>query len=178
MSKTTPLYFAVQIRVYEQEWNREESLYTLEKPQERIIFKTENRQEAYQYFEDLKSKNNEVHRSIRNSFELKPFFEARILKYTPKEIESVGWTWILQRYIDISYRCKIIVKGKTFLSKKIYHVPPVLINSHNCPPRINSREARAFACNVLRSFLPMDSFELLKITASTSPIEYLEQPKR
>ena len=162
--------FVIQIRVYTIPMCRGEEPAFIGEPCEHIVFETQNKEEAYQYFENLKSKDHEIQRKIRHHYfyfePVKPFFEARLLKYTTKEIELIGWTWMLTRHIDISYRCKIIINGKSYWTKKIYHVPPVLIDSYKCPSDINSREATAFACGILRTFLPYDCFKLEKITSS------------
>ena len=166
--------FVVQIRIFNKSFldhkDYREELPTIGEEEIITVFKTENKSDALRYFENLKLKDNPTNKQIHNhSFSwrnVKPFFEARILKYTTKEIEVKGWTWILDRYIDITYRCKIIIDEKAMWSKKLYHLPPILFDSHACPSYLSSREATAFACGVLRKFLPPDSFKFEKITAS------------
>lgn len=166
MSKSTPIYYSIQIRVFKKKLFGFDELSGLGEAVEQTIFKTYNKDEAYQYFEELKSKNHKIQQRIRLYNELKPFFQARLLKHKTKEMELISWTWMRKRYIDISYRCKIVVDGKEAWTKKIYHVPPILINHYDCPSRLSSREAKAYACTVLRTLLPHNSFKLEKIKSS------------
>lgn len=182
MSESISVKFLVQIRIYTPKYNNHKEIPGLGEPRIFSIFETQNKDDAYQFFESLKSKTNAIHKNIRHchlpyeclidcyDFQVKPFFEARILKYKTKEnqtkeIELVEWTWILKRFIDISYHCKVMINKNIAFSKRIYHVPPILFDSNSFPADIKSRESTAYACEILRKFLPFDSFKLKKITA-------------
>ena len=120
MSKSPPLGFAVQIRVFPDTIGNREI-----EPHEEIVFETENRDEVYQFFEELKSKNSKTQKSTLSWFNnIKPTFQARILKYTPKKVVACDWIWIQKRYIDISYRCKVTIDGKRAGLKKSIMFPP------------------------------------------------------
>lgn len=190
MSNTISNKFVVQIRIYPSKYNEKgDEIAGLVEPQECSIYQTENKEEAYSFFESLKSKSNDINKCIRYSQlpkeflavynypvilpRIKPFFEARILKQSNKTITLVDWTWISQRHIDISYYCKIQINRTTAWSKRVYHVPPVLFDPKSFPADIKSREATAFAYDILRSFLPRDSFKLKKI-ATLEKIDVLK----
>lgn len=130
---------------------------------EEIFFSSENRAEVYELFETLKNQTNPFVSKIKKSVDYQPFLEARLINENQKVV--VEWTPILERFIDITYRCKVQVGNKVGWSKKIYHVPPVLINHKSFDQPINSNSTKAKACSILRSFLPADSFLLDRVTA-------------
>lgn len=132
------------------------------------IFTSNNRAEVYAFFEDLKRKDNSFRLKIRKSIDYRHFFRARIIKDSPSHPEVVGWTPILERFIDISYRCKMQVGTRIGLSKKIYHVPYNLVDSKEFPNSLTCQESQAKANTILRTLIPNGSFKLVKITAYDS----------
>ena len=135
------------------------------KPYVETIFCSENRKEVYEFFDSLKSKQHPFVQKIKRSCDYRHYFDARIVKAESLK-EITPWTLILERHIDISYRCKISEGTKTGWSKTIYHVPACLISSHSFPNNLNSRDATSLAYTILRSFLKTEDGLLVKISAS------------
>lgn len=167
MSKDVPFIYSVEVRYYEAPHGDDlHEAAGIGEPYVETVFESQNRREAVDFFESLKDKTHKIQNSARHSWEFKRFFEARIAKHKLHERPVGEWSWLLKRYIDIAYRCKIKIDGKEQLVKKLYYVPATLIPSHEFPNDLDCRASKALACGILRKFLPIGSFELVKISAS------------
>lgn len=127
------------------------------------LYTNESKPEVYSFFEDLKSKNHPFQKRISKGLEYRRFFDARIVKKDPKNTVIIPWTIMLERYIDISYRWKIKKGATTYLTKTIFHFPPVLVPSHDFPNVLRHNDSKILAYKILNQYFHRDDFEIVKI---------------